>query len=341
MAAVNPPSKRDDGLARLRANVPRITFAVMLVALAVAIALDWNRMKPALHAANWSLLPFCLLSAFLSYACGSGSYTLVNRALGLRASRARLFLTGFINMAANNLLPLAGVAGYSTSAVLLGEGDIPQRDILAASLFNSYLYVVSGVTFIPLSLVALLLTHGFPDRTRIALLTLACALALMSVLAFLLVFRARFRTRALNWLGRVASRLTRRDFSSAFARFENTLDAGLSLLGRRPGRLALLLSLLVLDWLFTIATLFAAFRAFGVAVSPGVVLSGFFVGISAGALSMIPGGVGVQDASMAGIFVLLGVALEPALLATILFRTCYYFVPFGAALLGFGLARKR
>jgi len=327
-------------LSRLRASLPRIVFAVMLTAIATAVALDWNRLKPALHAANWNLLPLCLLSAFLSYACGSGSYTLVNRAFGLRAARARLFLTGFINMAVNNLLPLAGVAGYSTSAVLLGKGGIPQRDILAASLFNSYLYVVSGVTFVPLSLAALLLTHRFADRTRIALLALAGILVLLAVLAFLLVFRARLRTRALGWLGRVASRLARRDFSPAFARFESTLDAGLNLLGRRPGQPALLLLLLVLDWLFTIATLFAAFRAFGVAVSPGVVLTGFFVGISAGALSMIPGGVGVQDASMAGIFVLLGVALEPALLATILFRACYYFLPFLAALLGFGLAGK-
>jgi uncharacterized protein (TIRG00374 family) len=338
---MNRSVRRGHLVSRLRANLPRIVFAVMLAAIAVAIALDWSRIRPALHAANWNLLPFCLALAFLSYACGSGSYTLVNRAFGLRASRTRLYLVGFVNMAANNLLPLAGIAGYSTSAALLGKDEIPQRDILAASLFNSYLYVISGVTFVPVSLLSLLLTHVFPDRTRIALLALACVLALLSVLAFLLVFRARFRARALNWLGRVASRLTRRDLSPAFARFESALDAGLSLLGRRPGQLALLLSLLVFDWLFTIATLFAAFRAFGVAVSPGVVLSGFFVGISAGALSMIPGGVGVQDASMAGIFVLLGVALEPALLATILFRVCYYFLPFLAALVGFGLARKR
>jgi uncharacterized protein (TIRG00374 family) len=103
----------------------------------------------------------------------------------------------------------------------------------------------------------------------------------------------------------------------------------------------LLLALLIADWLFTVATLFFAFRAFGLSVSPGVVLTGFFVGLSAGSLSMIPGGVGVQDASMAGVYVLLGVALEPALLATILFRACYYFIPFLAALLGYGLAKKR
>jgi uncharacterized protein (TIRG00374 family) len=325
----------------LRTNLPRIVFAVMLAAIAVAIALDWNKLKPALSETNWRLLPFCLLSAFLAYVCGSGSYTLVNRVFGLPATRARLFLVGFINMAVNNLLPVAGVAGYSASAVLLGRDEIPQRDILAASLFNSYLYVISGVTFVPLSLLSLLLTHDFPARTRIALGALAVILAVLSVLTFLVVFRAQFRAAILRFLSRVIRAVSRRDVGPAFGKFDETLSRGITLLGRQPRQLILLLALLIADWLFTVATLFFAFRAFGLSVSPGVVLTGFFVGLSAGSLSMIPGGVGVQDASMAGVYVLLGVALEPALLATILFRACYYFIPFLAALLGYGLAKKR
>jgi uncharacterized protein (TIRG00374 family) len=325
---------------RLRASLPRIVFAVMLLAIASAVALDWNRLKPALSVTDWRLLPVCLLSAFLAYVCGSGSYALVNRAFGLPATRARLFLTGFVNMALNNLLPLAGVAGYSASAVLLGSDEIPQRDILAASLFNSYLYVISGVVFVPLSLLSLLLTHDFPARTRIALEALMAIIAVIAVLAFLVVFRARFRAGILRFLSRVARAVSRRDVEPAFAKFDETLSRGLSLLGRQPGQLTLLLALLISDWLFTVGTLFFAFRAFGLRVSPGVVLIGFFVGLSAGSLSMIPGGVGVQDASMAGIYVLLGVALEPALLATILFRASYYFIPFLVALLGYGLAKK-
>jgi uncharacterized membrane protein YbhN (UPF0104 family) len=45
-------------------------------------------------------------------------------------------------------------------------------------------------------------------------------------------------------------------------------------------------------------------------------------------LFMVPGGFGVQEASMAGIYALLGVSFEMAVLASILFRVVYDFTPF-------------
>jgi len=61
-------------------------------------------------------------------------------------------------------------------------------------------------------------------------------------------------------------------------------------------------------------------------------LTGFAIGVTAGFLSMLPGGLGVQEGSMAGIFVLLGVEYERAVLAAMLFRVLYYVVPFAASL---------
>jgi uncharacterized membrane protein YbhN (UPF0104 family) len=43
---------------------------------------------------------------------------------------------------------------------------------------------------------------------------------------------------------------------------------------------------------------------------------------------MIPGGLGVQEGSMAAVYALLGVPFGQALLAAILFRAIYYFIPF-------------
>ena len=48
---------------------------------------------------------------------------------------------------------------------------------------------------------------------------------------------------------------------------------------------------------------------------------------------MLPGGMGVQEGSMVGIYVLLGVDYERAVLASVLFRAIYYLVPFAASLL--------
>ena len=57
-------------------------------------------------------------------------------------------------------------------------------------------------------------------------------------------------------------------------------------------------------------------------------MTGFAIGVTAGLVSMIPGGLGVQEGSMAGVYHLLGVPLQQAILASILFRVMYYFIPF-------------
>ena len=68
-------------------------------------------------------------------------------------------------------------------------------------------------------------------------------------------------------------------------------------------------------------------------MDPGVVVTGFAVGVAAGVMSMVPGGLGVQEGSMAGAYHLLGVPLEQGVLVSFLFRLVYYMFPFGVSLL--------
>jgi uncharacterized membrane protein YbhN (UPF0104 family) len=73
----------------------------------------------------------------------------------------------------------------------------------------------------------------------------------------------------------------------------------------------------------------------------GTLLSGFGIGVSAGNISMIPGGLGIQEASMAGVYSILGTPFAQAVLASILFRVVYDFVPFLLSLALYGwLLRK-
>jgi uncharacterized protein (TIRG00374 family) len=60
----------------------------------------------------------------------------------------------------------------------------------------------------------------------------------------------------------------------------------------------------------------------------GTLITGFSLGITAGFVSMVPGGLGVQEGSLAGIYALFGIPIGTAVLAAILFRIVYYFVPF-------------
>jgi uncharacterized membrane protein YbhN (UPF0104 family) len=86
------------------------------------------------------------------------------------------------------------------------------------------------------------------------------------------------------------------------------------------------------DWLACALALGACFAAFHTRMHFGILLTGLAIGATAGLISMLPGGLGVQEGTMSGVFVLLGAALEPALLASILFRAVYYLAPFACSL---------
>ena len=88
-----------------------------------------------------------------------------------------------------------------------------------------------------------------------------------------------------------------------------------------PGRLLL--------WLW------AAFWAVDHPVAPGIVIVGFAVGICISLASLVPGGLGIMESSMTAVFVSLGVPLEPAVVAVLIFRLAYYVLPLCVSLFVF------
>ena len=60
-----------------------------------------------------------------------------------------------------------------------------------------------------------------------------------------------------------------------------------------------------------------------------------------GALSFVPGGLGLVEGSLVGVFVAFGLEYEAALLAALLWRVLYHLLPAAIALLVLGPLLKR
>ncbi len=82
----------------------------------------------------------------------------------------------------------------------------------------------------------------------------------------------------------------------------------------------------IVYWTFDIATLWAAFRAFGAAPEIPVVVLAYFIGQMASVLP-IPGGVGSVEGGMLGIFVAFGVSGSTAALAVIAYSLISIWLP--------------
>jgi uncharacterized protein (TIRG00374 family) len=150
----------------------------------------------------------------------------------------------------------------------------------------------------------------------------------MSILATFLIFRRKMRKGLVHLLVKAADTLLHRDISAPLERFDATMDQGVQAMRDKPSALAIIAGLIAIDWACSALALWFCFRAFDVTPSPGQLISGFVIGTVAGVASLIPAGLGIQEASMTGIFGLFDIPLEQAVLASILYRVVYSVIPY-------------
>jgi len=77
-----------------------------------------------------------------------------------------------------------------------------------------------------------------------------------------------------------------------------------------------------------IAGLAFGFKALGIPVHLGVLITGFNFGITLTVISFIPGDLGVQEASIAGILAIFGVPFSQGVLGSMLFPGALLFCAF-------------
>jgi uncharacterized protein (TIRG00374 family) len=309
--------------------VALILFGVLFAAMDARQA--WHLLRHA----RWELLPAALLCTAISYFSLSAGYAVLNRIFHLPVRTRTLLEVGFVSFALNNLVSVGGLAGYSLRLSLLRRRGCNAGEVVSASLVHSYFNHIVMMALLPAGFLYLLWGHPL-GRRQTAGLALASGIAMgLLVLTTVLLLDSRARRRLATWLGRAGRALLHRDFEPALLRVDGTLGTGVEAIRAHPEVLGVPLLFVLADWVTSVMTLGFCFAALGEPLHAGVLLTGFAIGITAGFLSMLPGGLGVQESSMAGVYVLLGVPLEHAVLASLLFRVVYYVVPFGVSLLSY------
>jgi uncharacterized protein (TIRG00374 family) len=305
------------------------SFVVVLILIGLlVVALDWTQVRKILGETDWKLVPVALLFTAISYTSMSYGFAIVNQVFGIQMRRRDLSEIGFISTVLNHLLSSGGAAGFSVRFLMMGAQGATIRDIVAASLFYFYLSSLGMLALLPIGLVYLFVKHPLSSGAAAGVGIGAVALIVVFVLASALVFARSLRSRLLRFLGRLVQAITHRDVRTSMEEFDATMTRGVAAMRGQPLTFALLLGTIVLDWSSSVASLWFCFDALGDPIKVGVLLTGFAIGVTAGVLSMVPGGLGVQEGSMSGIYALLGVPFHQAVLAAILFRVVYYLVPY-------------
>lgn len=307
-----------------------VTVFIIIITLfgIVLVASDWQEMRQVLTQADWRYLPLVLLFTFLSYSFYSYAYAVVAKMLGIQMRKRELTEVCFISTVVNHVLTTGGVVGYSLRYLLMKMYKVSLKEVLTSSILHYYLTSLDMLTFLPLSFIYLLLHANTPRGVVIVLGFMTLLFGLVLILITGLVLFPSRRRPIISILARISRKILRRDLQSWLTQLDETLTRGTEAFHHQPIKLAWVMLLTLFDFACSIIAMGFVFEALGPPVKAGALVTGYVIGIMAGLLSMVPGGLGVQEGSMAGIYALLGVQFEQAVLTAILFRILYYLLPY-------------
>jgi uncharacterized protein (TIRG00374 family) len=274
-----------------------------------------------------------VLLTLLSYGAMSRSYQGIAAAAGIRLSFREWLRITFVSNPVNYMVTTAGLSGFAVRMFLLSQCGVASGRAVLISLVQTFLTNFTLLLFILLGFTSLVVRRSLPAPALAAASTALVLFAGLLAWAVVLMYQRRLRRRTLFFIADAGHRILRRLVPRwtpgrvRLWRFQHNLNEGLEFLLARKDQMLAPAGWIMLDWLLTIAILWAAFRAVNYPIPPGLVVVGFAVGICISLISFVPGGLGVMEGSMTAVFSSLDVPWESAFLAVVIFRVAYYVLP--------------
>lgn len=311
----------------------RFTVIAVLLLLAVAatiLILDRRQLAALRQTSDWSYLIWALACTAASYIAGATSFVLLMRVFRVRLKTRHLHNMGLVSLCMCNLVGTP--TDVSLRLLFLGSHGVKNSDTISASFLMQYFKNLCYYSLVPASLLWIALVHPLPAFGLATLILIVCLLAVLLLVATSIAFNARVRRVVLRVIGKLWRLVTRRDIGIHLERFNNTLSLGTASLLRNKRQLLPLAATTGTEVAGIILAMWFCFKALGVQVEPWVLLTGFNLGVTLALFGFIPGRMGVQEASSAGILALLGIPFSQGVIGALVFRVVYYFIPFVATL---------
>jgi len=310
-------------------------FTVIAVVLLLAVAgailiLDRRQLSALRQTSDWGSLIWALSFTAVSYIAGAASFVLLMRVFKVRLKTRHLHNMGLVSLCMCNLV--GAPTDVSLRLLFLGRHGVNNSEVVSASFLMQYFKNLCYYSLVTASILWVALVHPLPAFGSATLILIVCLLVMLLVVATSIAFSIRLRRVVLRAVGKLWRLVTRRDIGVHLERFNNTLGLGTASLLRDRRLLLPLAATTGTEIAGIILAMWFCFKALGIQVEPWVLLTGFNFGVTLALFGFIPGRMGVQEASVAGILALFGIPFSQGVIAALVFRVVYYFIPFVATL---------
>lgn len=319
-------------------KVRNIWFVILVgtVVFTIFIAeIGYGRFFHLIGSVNKSLIPLIILLNILNSIAFTISWKFL---VPMEISFYKLFRFYIAGTFISNITPAFGAGGEPIKAILLGEETATSKAGCFASVVSQRL--LSIFPFLLIELIGMWLLLYMPELVigRWEILALVSSIVFGAGTFVLLVYFytrkdklssfAHSAVRLLAPLIRLVKRgFDHRLYAEGVESSVNSFHIGLkNIRGNKKG-LASAMFFSSLGWIFDIMTVYVVFLSLesGTQIHASVLVVTYVISMVSGWLPLfLPGGLGIMDSTMAALFILNGVPLEIALLATLLYRLASY-----------------
>ncbi len=330
-----PPSYGEAGQRHWMAWLAVLGTAVLI---ALVTRADLDQLIRTARSISPMLLALPALATLGSYLTMAWSYQGIALAAGYALPFGEMCSITLVANTANYVLAAGGLSGFALRMYLFARRGIPAGSAVLISLVQTVLTNLVLLLFVMWGFALLLLSHALVGRDLVAAGVLLVLFGLIVIAACIALLRRKWRRGLLFAATRLVDRILRRvaphrrPRRSKLVRFQHNLNVGLDFLLQRPHDMLAPTFYIVLDWVFTLLVLYTSFMAIGVPIAMSHVIAGFAIGMFFSVASLVPGGLGIMEGSMAAVFVSLGVQFEQAVVAILIYRAAYYGLPILASL---------
>jgi uncharacterized protein (TIRG00374 family) len=264
------------------------------------------------------------------YVCRALVYGAPLQLLGHASPRGFLWRIALMSTSLHQLIPVGGASGYAFLTYALHRRGVPAGEASVVALVDTLSNAAAVATLVVVTLVYLLL-NGLMAAGPMAstLVPGVVVLAVAAIVYHLQRDRSRLTRVVIGAERWVASCLGARWREDLVHEFLADFFEAKAIIAENPAVFLRMLGLQYCAVGCDVAALSTAFLALGNLPAPGIVLMGFIVAMTGGAVTAAPGGGGSFELVMTSFFALHGVRPARALAATILYRCLAFWLPIG------------
>jgi glycosyltransferase 2 family protein len=277
--------------------------------------------------------PLVVLTSALSYACIAAVLHRLLRSMGYTIPFASSFRISLVSCTLNYVMTIGGLSGVAAKVYLLAKERIPPSNTLSISMVHGFLTNTVAVIFIYLGFFFLYSEYKLSTREKEVGVFILLIAFLLSWITIQTIIHESFRKRLWQvclWTVMFFCRkvhhphwLKEERAQAFFAKFNDSLNE----IMRNSAILLAPAIYALLDWALMFLCLKCSFLAVRYPVDNMTLVVGFSVGIFLNLFSLTPASIGLMEGSMAACFYLMGLDYNRALLATLIYRFAYYYLP--------------